>query len=142
ISRKLASPTPALPTSRTPSVPGQRRFFCYLDFFVAAMAVLVLAGTLGVLLVGWAGVGLASFLLISFWRERPGTLGAGLQALAANMIGDAALLLAAVIVPGGCGDLTSLARPACTAGLGGATLLAALLVLAASAKSAQGPLYF
>ncbi len=122
--------------------PGQRRFFCYLDFFVAAMALLVLGGTLGVLLVGWAGVGLASFLLISFWRDRPGTLRAGLDALAANMLGDAALLLAAVIVPSGCGDLTTLGTPRCTAGLGGAALLAWLLLIAAAAKSAQGPLYF
>ena len=122
--------------------PGQRRFFCYLDFFVAAMTVLVLAGTLGVLLIGWAGVGLASFLLISFWRDRAGTMSSGLQALAANMIGDAALLLAAVIVPWGCGDLTTLDTADCSSGLGGPTLLAALLLIAASAKSAQGPLYF
>ena len=56
----------------------QRRFFCFLDFFLASMALLVLAGNIAVLLVGWTGVGLASFLLISFWTERPGTLGAGL----------------------------------------------------------------
>jgi NADH-quinone oxidoreductase subunit L len=121
--------------------PGKRRFFCYLDFFVASMALLVLAGTVAVLLVGWAGVGLASFLLISFYREKPGTLGAGVQALAANAVGDAALLLAAVLVPRGCGDLTTLQTPQCT-GLVGATALASLMLIAAAAKSAQGPLYF
>src|SRR5439155_23518007 len=75
--------------------PGRRRFFVYLDVFVMAMAVLVLAGNLAVLLIGWTGVGIASFLLISFWRDKPGTLSAGLQALAANAVGDGAVLLAA-----------------------------------------------
>ena len=60
--------------------PGRRRFFVYLDLFVTAMALLVLAGNLAVLLIGWTGVGISSFLLISFWRDRPGTLSAGLQA--------------------------------------------------------------
>ena len=67
--------------------PGKRRFFVYLDLFVASMALLVLAGNLAVLLIGWTGVGISSFLLISFWRDRPGTLSAGLQALAANAVG-------------------------------------------------------
>ncbi len=122
--------------------PGRRRFFVYLDLFVASMAILVLAGNLAVLLIGWTGVGISSFLLISFWRDRPGTLGAGLQALAANAIGDAALLLAASIVPSGCGALVTLQTPQCTAVPGGAETLATLLFIAAAAKSAQGPLYF
>jgi NADH-quinone oxidoreductase subunit L len=122
--------------------PGKRRFFVYLDVFVAAMALLVLAGNLAVLLIGWTGVGISSFLLISFWRDRPGTLGAGLQALAANAVGDGALLLAASIVPTGCGALVTLGTPQCTAGFGGAEFLALLLFVAAAAKSAQGPLYF
>jgi NADH-quinone oxidoreductase subunit L len=121
---------------------GVRRFFCLLDFFLASMAILVLAGNIAVLLVGWTCVGLSSFLLISFWTDKPGTLSAGLQALAANAIGDAALLVALVIVPAGCGDLTTLSTSTCTAGWGGATLLAWLILIAASAKSAQGPLYF
>ncbi len=120
--------------------PGIRRFFAFLDVFVGAMALLVTAGNLAVLLIGWTGVGMTSFFLISFWRDRPGTLYAGLQAIAANAVGDGALILAAVVVPAGCGDLASLQR--CTGGLGGAPLLAALIVVAASAKSAQGPLYF
>ncbi|MGE3268414.1 MAG: NADH-quinone oxidoreductase subunit L [Chloroflexota bacterium] len=128
-----------------PEVEGNgnvRRFFCYLDFFVASMAILVLAGNLAVLLVGWTCVGISSFLLISFWTEKAGTLSAGMQALAANAIGDAALLVALVLVPAGCGDLTTLGTAACVAGPGGATLLALLILIAASAKSAQGPLYF
>src|ERR671938_1908921 len=79
--------------------PARRRFFVYLDLFVTSMAVLVLAGNLAVLLIGWTGVGISSFLLISFWRDRPGTLSAGLQALAANAIGDAALLSSAALQP-------------------------------------------
>ncbi len=122
--------------------PSKRRFFVYLDLFVASMAILVLAGNLAVLLIGWTGVGISSFLLIAFWRDRPGTLGAGLQALAANAIGDGALLLAAVLVPTGCGALVTLSTERCTAVPGGAETLAALLFVAAAAKSAQGPLYF
>src|SRR5690606_3515449 len=120
--------------------PGRRRFFVYLDFFLAAMTMLVLAGNLAVLLIGWTGVGVSSFLLISFYRDRPGTLGAGLQALAANAIGDGALLLAAVLVPTGCGAFATLGSTQCLAGFGGAEMLAALLFIAAAAKSAQGPL--
>jgi NADH-quinone oxidoreductase subunit L len=122
--------------------PGRRRFFVYLDLFVGTMALLVLAGNLAVLLIGWTGVGISSFLLISFWRDRPGTLSAGLQALAANAVGDGALLLAATIVPIGCGSLIGLSTPTCSGGPGGAELLASLLFVAAAAKSAQGPLYF
>jgi NADH-quinone oxidoreductase subunit L len=126
--------------------PGQSRFFAFLDFFVAAMALLVLGGNLAVVLIGWAGVGLASFLLISFWNSRPGSedrpLKAGLQALTANAIGDAALLLAIVLLPVGCGDLMTLQSTQCTAGLATPGLLGALILIAASAKSAQGPLYF
>ncbi|MCA1644965.1 MAG: NADH-quinone oxidoreductase subunit L [Chloroflexi bacterium] len=121
---------------------GRRRFFVYLDLFVATMAVLVLAGNLAVLLIGWTGVGVSSFLLISFWRDRPGTLSAGLQALAANTMGDGALLLAASIVPLGCGSLVNLGTQQCTSGAGGAEFLALLIFVAAAAKSAQGPLYF
>ena len=119
-----------------------RRFFCFLDFFLASMALLVLAGNIAVLLIGWTGVGISSFLLISFWNEKPGTLAAGMQALAANAIGDAALLVALVLVPAGCGDLLTLGTAQCVAGPGGAVLLAWLILIAASAKSAQGPLYF
>jgi NADH-quinone oxidoreductase subunit L len=128
--------------------PGKRRFFVYLDFFVVTMSLLVLAGTVAVLLIGWAGVGLASFLLISFYRGDPHYRGeedplrAGLKALAANAIGDGALLLAAVLVPSGCGDLLTLASSLCTSGVGGVGLLALLMLIGAAAKSAQGPLYW
>src|SRR5581483_4630945 len=122
--------------------PGIRRFFAFLDVFVGAMAILVTAGNLAVLLIGWTGVGMASYFLISFWREKPRSLNAGLQAIAANAVGDGALILAAVLVQPGCGDLLTLQKDGCVPTPGGAALLGALIVIAASAKSAQGPLYF
>ena len=122
------------------------RFFAFLDFFVAAMSLLVVAGNLTVLLAGWTGVGIASFLLISFWWQKPsgsgiGPLQAGFLALGANAIGNAALLLAAVALPKGGGALDTLAQHAPQA-TGGAALIALCMVIAASAKSAQGPLWF
>ncbi len=117
------------------------RFFAFLDFFVAAMCLLVVAGNLTVLLAGWTAVGIASFLLISFWWQRGEPLQAGFLALGANAIGDAALLVAAVAMPVGAGALDSLATTAPHA-TGGATLIALCLVIAACAKSAQGPLWF
>jgi NADH-quinone oxidoreductase subunit L len=125
--------------------PGQARFFAFLDLFVATMTLLVLGGNLAVVLIGWAGVGLTSFLLISFWNDRPNSedrpLKAGLQALTANAIGDAALLLAIVLLPVGCGDLVTLQSSQCTSGLAGPALIGSLILIAASAKSAKGPRY-
>src|SRR6266540_2617046 len=112
--------------------PSKRRFFVYLDLFVASMAILVLAGNLAVLLIGWTGVGISSFLLIAFWRDRPGTLGAGLQALAANAIGDGALLLAAgVYLLARTNALLALAPTTSTA----ITIIAVATALGASAAS-------
>ncbi len=130
--------------------PRARRYFCFLDLFVATMTLLIVAGNLSVLLIGWAGVGVSSFLLISFYWQKPGTLLAGMQALGANAIGDAALLTAVVLLPKGCGAFGTLAQAVCTegavsagaSGIGGPATIAFLLVLAACAKSAQGPLWF
>ncbi len=121
---------------------NRHRFFAFLDVFVASMCLLVLAGNITTLLIGWAGVGLASFLLISFWWERPGTLAAGAEALAANAIGDAALLLAIVVLPAGIHSFDDLAIAARQGSLVQHDLIAFLLIVAAFAKSAQGPLYF
>ena len=117
------------------------RFFAFLDFFVASMCLLLVAGNLSVLLIGWTAVGIASFLLISFWWQRGEPLQAGFLALGANAIGDAALLVAAILVPKGAGELTGLDEIA-SAVPGGAGTLAWLLVIAACAKSAQGPLWW
>ena len=119
------------------------RFFAFLDFFVAAMCLLLVAGNLSVLLIGWTGVGVASFLLISFWWKKDGgaPLKAGYLALGANAIGDAALLAAAVMVPAGAGELVGLQAVADQVP-GGHSALAWCLVIAACAKSAQGPLWW
>lgn len=117
------------------------RFFAFLDFFVASMCLLVVAGNLSVLLIGWTAVGVASFLLISFWWQKGEPLQAGFLALGANAIGDAALLVAAVLVPKGAGELVGLDEIASSVP-GGAGTLAWLLVIAACAKSAQGPLWW
>ncbi len=117
------------------------RFFAFLDFFVIAMCLLVVAGNLTVLLIGWTGVGIASFLLISFWWQKGWPLQAGFLALGANAIGDAALLVAAVIMPKGAGALDTLHTSAAGA-TGGAVAVGACLLIAAAAKSAQGPLWF
>ena len=119
----------------------QHRFFAFLDLFVATMCLLVAAGNLSVLLVGWTGVGISSFLLIAFWWHKGAPLQAGFLALGANAIGDAALLVACVLVPAGAGDLSDLDALAPSMP-GGPALLAALLLIAAAAKSAQGPLWW
>src|SRR5215207_5687736 len=67
---------------------GYVRFFAYLNFFVFSMLLLVLAGNFLVLIVGWAFVGAASYLLISFWYRRETATGAGIKAFVINVIGD------------------------------------------------------
>jgi NADH-quinone oxidoreductase subunit L len=72
---------------------GFARYFSYLNFFVFAMLLLVLAGNFLLLIVGWAFVGLASYLLISFWYRRTTATRAGIKAFVINVLGDAALVL-------------------------------------------------
>lgn len=73
--------------------PGQPRFFAYLNFFIFSMLLLVLAGNLIVLLIGWALVGLASYFLIGFWYERPTAVAAAKKAFVMNTLGDVGILL-------------------------------------------------
>ena len=75
-----------------------RRFFCYMNLFVFAMLVLVLSDNYLFLLVGWAGVGLTSFLLIGFWYDRPAAVAAAKQALVVNVIGDWGVMVAAFVL--------------------------------------------
>jgi NADH-quinone oxidoreductase subunit L len=75
-----------------------RRFFCFMDLFVFAMLLLVLSDNYLFLLVGWAGVGLTSFLLIGFWYERPSAVAAAKQALVVNVIGDWGMMVALFIL--------------------------------------------
>src|SRR5437763_11763777 len=72
---------------------GYARFFSYLNFFVFSMLVLVLAGNFFLLIVGWAFVGAASYLLISFWYRRTTATRAGLKAFVINVVGDVGLVL-------------------------------------------------
>src|SRR4051812_3485396 len=74
--------------------PGRRKFFGYFNLFVAAMLLLVLGNNYVMLYFGWEGVGLASYLLISFWYGRPSAATAGKKAFLMNRVGDAGLALA------------------------------------------------
>jgi NADH-quinone oxidoreductase subunit L len=72
-------------------------FFAYLNLFVAAMLLLVLADNYLLLYVGWEGVGLASYLLISFWQHKPSAAAAGKKAFVVNRVGDFGLLMAIML---------------------------------------------
>src|SRR5579885_2044025 len=74
--------------------PGYWRYFSFLNFFIFAMVLLVSANSFLFLLVGWAAVGLASYLLIGFWYQRPSAVAAAKKAFVVNVIGDFGLLLA------------------------------------------------
>ena len=71
----------------------ERRYFAYMSIFVFAMLMLVEAGNLLLLLVGWGLVGLASYLLIGFWHHRPEAVAAAKKAFVMNAIGDATMAL-------------------------------------------------
>src|SRR4051795_747027 len=74
--------------------PDRRRFFAYLNLFVAAMLLLVLADNYVALFIGWEGVGLASYLLIGFWQHKPSAAAAAKKAFIVNRVGDFGLLIA------------------------------------------------
>ena len=119
------------------------RFFTYLNLFAFSMLVLVLAGNYLLLFLGWEGVGLCSYLLISFWFERPSAARAGKKAFIANRVGDFGFMLAMFLI---FAHLGTLELPAALDGAehlaaGTATAVALLLYLAAAGKSAQGPLF-
>jgi NADH-quinone oxidoreductase subunit L len=77
---------------------GYVRFFSYLNFFVFSMLLLVLASNFVLLIVGWAFVGAASYLLISFWYRRETAVKAGIKAFVMNVIGDVGLVIAAFLL--------------------------------------------
>lgn len=122
------------------------RFFAYLNLFILMMMTLVLANNYLLMFVGWEGVGLASYLLIGFWFERPAAADAGKKAFIVNRIGDFGLLLAIMIIFTGLGSVqftqVFAAAPQVWA-VGSAAVVAAtmLMLLAATGKSAQIPLY-
>jgi NADH-quinone oxidoreductase subunit L len=82
---------------------GYTRFFAYLNFFVFSMLLLVLAGNFLLLIVGWAFVGAASYLLISFWYRRTTATRAGIKAFVINVVGDVGLVLGTFFIFKGTG---------------------------------------
>src|SRR5207248_7801707 len=74
--------------------PGRRRFFGFFNLFIAAMLLLVLGNNYVMLYLGWEGVGLASYLLISFWYTKPSAATAGKKAFLMNRVGDAGFVIA------------------------------------------------
>jgi NADH-quinone oxidoreductase subunit L len=125
---------------------GYVRFFAYLNFFVFSMLLLVLAGNFMILIVGWAFVGAASYLLISFWYRRVTATRAGIKAFVINVVGDVGLVLGTYFIFKGVGTLDFLKA---FAGVGEAfsrndsDLVAGCigLLVGAFAKSAQVPLH-
>ncbi|MFF3491198.1 NADH-quinone oxidoreductase subunit L [Streptomyces sp. NPDC002795] len=120
----------------------RRRFFGYLNLFVAAMLLLVIADNYLLLYVGWEGVGLASYLLIGFWQHKPSAATAAKKAFLVNRVGDMGLAIAIMLmfttfgtfafgdVLGSVGDTSE----------GKLTAIGLVLLLAACGKSAQVPL--
>jgi len=120
------------------------RFFAYMNLFVASMLILVLADGFALLFVGWELVGLCSYLLISFWFERPAAAAAGKKAFVVNRIGDAGFLVALMIVFATFGSLRYadvFARAPAELTTASATAVTLLLLMGAVGKSAQFPLY-
>src|SRR5579875_2071243 len=120
------------------------KFFVYLNAFVFSMLVLVMANDLLVTFVGWEGVGVCSYWLISFWFHRDSAASAGKKAFIYNRIGDAGFLLAMFLIFSKTGTLTYLsvfAHRHLLAGGGALTAAVLLLFLAATGKSAQIPLF-
>lgn len=120
----------------------KRKFFGYLNLFVAAMLWLVLANNYLLLYVGWEGVGLASYLLIGFWQIKPTAAAAAKKAFIINRVGDVGLSLAIMVmfVTFGSVSFSDVFGQAGEASEGTLTAIGLLLLLAACGKSAQFPL--
>ena len=120
----------------------KRKFFGYLNLFVAAMLILVLANNFLLLYVGWEGVGLASYLLIGFWQVKPTAAAAAKKAFVINRVGDVGLSLAIMLMFVTFGSVTfsDVFGSASQASEGTLTAIGLLLLLAACGKSAQFPL--
>jgi NADH-quinone oxidoreductase subunit L len=120
----------------------RRRFFAFLNLFIAAMLLLVLGDSYLNLYVGWEGVGLASYLLIGFWNHNPTYAVASKKAFVANRVGDVGLSLAIMICFAQFGTVSFEGVKAGAHGASSAALagIGAMLLLAACGKSAQFPL--
>src|SRR3954468_6364056 len=123
---------------------GFSRYFAYLNYFVFSMLLLVLAGNFFILIIGWAFVGAASYLLISFWYRRRTATRAGMKAFVINVVGDVGLVLAAFFLFNDTHSLTFSsvfegAHNAYTVNDGTLVAVCILLLVGAFAKSAQIP---
>src|SRR5207247_6456861 len=136
--------------------PSYARFFCYMDVFILSMLLLVLAGNFVFLIVGWAMVGLSSYLLIGFWYQRHSAVVAARKAFVMNVIGDVGMILGTFVLftqlhsvtyssvfsrfTSGCApnQLCALPRVSDSSWV---ELAAFLLLVGAVAKSAQLPLH-
>ncbi|MEI6811822.1 MAG: NADH-quinone oxidoreductase subunit L [Actinomycetes bacterium] len=120
----------------------RRRFFAFLNFFIAAMLLLVLGDSYLNLYVGWEGVGLASYLLIGFWNQKPTYATAAKKAFIANRVGDMGLSLAIMIAFATLGTVSfaGVKEHASQASTGALTAIGIMLLVAATGKSAQFPL--
>jgi NADH-quinone oxidoreductase subunit L len=121
---------------------GRRRFFGYFNLFVAAMLLLVLGNNYVMLYIGWEGVGLASYLLISFWVERPSAATAGKKAFLMNRVGDAGFAIAIFLM---FAQLGTTQYDEVFSGIGAVAsgtvlVMGLLLLLGATGKSGQFPL--
>ena len=121
---------------------NRRRFFAYLNLFIAAMLLLVLGNSYLNLYVGWEGVGLASYLLIGFWNQKPAYATASKKAFVMNRIGDMGLSFAIMIAFATLGTVTFSGVEAAshTASKPALTAIGIMLLVAATGKSAQFPL--
>jgi len=126
--------------------PEFSRFFSYLNFFIFSMSLLVLAADFFFLIVGWALVGLASYLLIGFWKEKTSAVLAARKAFVMNVIGDVGMVIAAFIIFDHLGTLNFLetfaaAKSTFRPNDDAILLITMFLLVGAFAKSAQIPLH-
>jgi len=121
---------------------NRRRFFAYLNLFIAAMLLLVLGNSYLNLYVGWEGVGLASYLLIGFWNQKPAYATASKKAFVMNRVGDMGLSFAIMIAFATLGTVSFSGVEAAsqTASKAALTAIGIMLLVAATGKSAQFPL--
>ena len=121
---------------------NRRRFFAYLNLFIAAMLLLVLGDSYLNLYVGWEGVGLASYLLIGFWNQKPAYATASKKAFVMNRIGDMGLSLAIMIAFASLGavSFSGVEEASHHASEAALTAIGIMLLIAAAGKSAQFPL--
>ncbi|WGX96130.1 NADH-quinone oxidoreductase subunit L [Nocardioides sp. L-11A] len=122
--------------------PRRRRFFAYLNLFVAAMLMLILSENYVGLFLGWEGVGLASYLLIGFWQHKPSAAAAAKKAFVINRVGDMGLGLAIFLMIVTFGTTSFSGISAMSGGATETTLnwIGVLLLVGACGKSAQVPL--